>query len=56
MTCIMKNPYGDFVHEVWEEFPQLSEWHNLDNQILPIWKLDQFIEAGYHNFDAGRKP
>ena len=52
----MKNPYGDFVHEVWEEFPQLSEWHNLDNQVLPIWKLEQFIEAGYHNFDADRKP
>ena len=56
MSSIMKNPYGDFVHEVWEEFPQLAEWHNLDNQVLPIWKLDQFIEAGYHNFDADRKP
>jgi hypothetical protein len=54
----MKNPYTDkdFVHEVWEEFPQLAEWHNLDNDILPIWKLEQFIEAGYHNFDADRKP
>jgi len=45
----MENPYTDFVHEVWEEFPQLAEWHNLDNEILPIWELEQFIEAGYHN-------
>ena len=32
----MDNPYTDkdFVHEVWEEFPQLAEWHNLDNDIL----------------------
>ena len=54
----MENPYTDkdFVHEVWEEFPQLAEWHNLDNDILPIWKLEQFIDAGYHNFDADRKP
>ena len=52
----MENPYTDFVHEVWEEFPQLAEWHNLDNDVLPIWKLEQFIEAGYHNFDADRKP
>ena len=52
----MENLYEDFVHEVWEEFPQLAEWHNLDNDILPIWKLEQFIEAGYHNFDVDRKP
>ena len=52
----MENVYSGFVGHVWEEFPQLAEWHNLDNATLPIWKLDQFIEAGYHNFLAERKP
>lgn len=52
----MGNHYEGFVGKVWDEFPQLAEWHNLDNTILPIWKLDQFIEAGYHNFSAPRKP
>jgi len=52
----MKSPYTGFVGQVWEEFPQLSEWHNLDNDKLPIWKLEKFIDAGYHNFVAERKP
>ena len=41
----MENPYTekDFVHEVWEEFPQLAEWHDLDNEVLPIWKLEQLF-------------
>ena len=46
----MESPYTNFVGHVWEEFPQLAEWHDLDNSTLPIWNLDQFIEAGYHNF------
>jgi len=52
----MSSAYTKFVGQVWEEFPQLAEWHDLDNSTLPIWKLDKFIEAGYHNFSAERKP
>ena len=52
----MESPYTDFVGKIWEEFPQLAEWHNIDNTALPMWKLDQFVEAGYHNFSAERKP
>ena len=52
----MESPYTGFVGQVWEEFPQLAEWHNLDNSTLPIWKLDKFVEAGYHNFLTERKP
>ena len=52
----MENLYAGFVGHVWEEFPQLAEWHNLDSSTLPMWNLDQFIEAGYHNFLAERKP
>ncbi len=52
----MESHYAGFVGNVWEEFPQLAEWHDLDNSTLPIWKLDKFIEAGYHNFLAERKP
>lgn len=52
----MESPYTNFVGNIWKEFPQLEEWHNLDNSKLPIWSLDQFVEAGYHNFLAERKP
>ena len=52
----MENSYTGFVGNVWEEFPQLAEWHNLNTSVLPMWKLEQFIEAGYHNFLAERKP
>ncbi|MDH3312282.1 MAG: hypothetical protein OEM28_03935 [Nitrosopumilus sp.] len=51
----MDAPYTDFVGQVWTEFPQLAEWHNLDKSILPLWNLDKFVEAGYHNFSAERK-
>ncbi len=51
----MEKQYAGFVGQVWEEFPQLAEWHNLDNSILPMWKLDKFVEAGYHNFLSERK-
>ena len=52
----MQGPYTGFVGSVWAEFPQLSEWHNMDESVLPMWNLDKFIEAGYHNFLADRKP
>ena len=52
----MDSPYGGFVGAVWDEFPQLAEWHDLDNSKLPLWNLDQFVEVGYHNFSAERKP
>lgn len=52
----MNSPYDGFVGQIWEDFPQLSEWHNLDSETLPMWKLDKFIESGYHNFIADRKP
>ncbi|MDH3277007.1 MAG: hypothetical protein OEM21_02795 [Nitrosopumilus sp.] len=52
----MNSPYSGFVGQVWDEFPQLAEWHNLDNTKLPMWNLDKFVEAGYHNFLAERKP
>jgi len=52
----MKSPYGGFVGQGWDEFPQLAERHNLDNTKLPLWNLEQFVEAGYHNFLAERKP
>lgn len=52
----MGRHYEGFVGQVWDEFPQLAEWHNIDNTKLPIWKLDKFVEAGYHNFAAQRKP
>ncbi len=52
----MVTPYSGFVASVWEQFPQLAEWHDLDNSILPLWKLDKFIEKGYHNFHSERKP
>jgi len=51
----MGRHYEGFVGEVWEEFPQLAEWHDLDPSVLPMWTMDQFIEAGYHNFHAERK-
>ena len=52
----MESPYTGFVGNVWEEFPQLAEWHNLDESVLPMWELEQFVEVGYHNFLAERKP
>ncbi len=51
----METDYTGFVAGVWEEFPQLAEWHNIDNSLLPMWDLDKFIEAGYHNFISERK-
>ncbi len=56
MCTSMVNPYDGFVGDVWNEFPQLSEWHNIDDTKLPQWSLDKFVEAGYHNFSAARKP
>ena len=41
----MENPYTDFVHEVWEEFPQLSEWHNLDNDVSILFGINLFYVA-----------
>jgi len=52
----MSSPYAGFVGKVWEEFPQLAEWHNLEESKLPLWKFEDFIEKGYHNFHAERKP
>ena len=52
----MESPYSGFVGNVWNEFPQLAEWQNFEDSTLPLWKLDQFVEAGYHNFLASRKP
>ena len=52
----MGSPYTGFVGEIWDEFPQLAEWHSLDDSNLPMWKLDKFVESGYHNFLANRKP
>ena len=52
----MTNPYGGFVGSIWDEYPQLMEWHNFDDSTLPKWNLDGFVEAGYHNFVASRKP
>jgi len=52
----MDSPYAGFVANVWEEFPQLEEWHNIDESVLPMWNFDQFVEAGYHNFLASRVP
>ncbi len=51
----MSTPYSGFVGKIWEEFPQLAEWHDVDESVLPIWKFDQFIEKGYHNFHSERK-
>ena len=52
----MEKPFTGFVGDIWEEYPQLAEWHNLDKSTLPLWSLEKFIEAGYHNFEAERKP
>ena len=52
----MEIPYTGFVKKVWDEFPQLAEWHSFDDSNLPMWNLDRFVEAGYHNFLANRKP
>ena len=52
----MENPYAGFVGNVWKEYPQLAEWHNFDRETLPRWKLEEFVEAGYHNFISERKP
>ena len=52
----MHDPYGGFVAKIWSEYPQLREWHNFDSNTLPKWNLDKFVEAGYHNFIADRKP
>ncbi|NNL59157.1 MAG: hypothetical protein HKP31_06830 [Nitrosopumilus sp.] len=51
----MVGPYAGFVGEVWEEFPQLAEWHDDDPSMLQMWSMEKFIEAGYHNFHAERK-
>ena len=52
----MVGPFTGFVGQIWEEYPQLAEWHNLDKSTLPLWNLEKFVEAGYHNFVAERKP
>ena len=52
----MKKPFTGFVGQTWEKFPQLAQWHNLDNSTLSMWSLDKFIEVGYHNFETQRKP
>jgi hypothetical protein len=52
----MSSIYSGFLGKIWDKFPQLAEWHDLDESKLPLWKLDQFIEKGYHNFHANRKP
>jgi hypothetical protein len=52
----MSTLYSGFVGQIWDEFPQLAEWHDLDESKLPLWKLNQFIEKGYHNFHSERKP
>ncbi|WP_420545892.1 hypothetical protein [Nitrosopumilus sp.] len=52
----MSSPYAGFVGRIWDEFPQLAEWHSFDDSNLPMWKLEQFVESGYHNFLANRKP
>ncbi len=52
----MEIPYTGFVKQIWDEFPQLAEWHRFDDSNLPMWNLDKFVEAGYHNFLANRKP
>ena len=41
----MANPYGGFVGQVWEEFPQLAEWHSFDDSTLPKWNLDKFCRS-----------
>ena len=51
----MLGKYAGFVGEVWQDFPQLAEWHDDDPSLLSMWSLDKFIEAGYHNFHAERK-
>ena len=51
----MTKHYEGFVGSVWNEFPQLAEWHDDDPKLLQKWSLDKFIEAGYHNFHAERK-
>lgn len=51
----MSGTYEGFVGEVWKEFPSLAEWHDDDPAQLQMWTLEQFIEAGYHNFHAERK-
>ena len=51
----MVKHFEGFVGSVWEEFPQLAEWHDDDPKSLQLWNLDKFIEAGYHNFHAERK-
>lgn len=56
VKIIVDYKHTKFMAEVWKEFPKLPEWHNLDNATLPIWSLDKFVEAGYHNFFSGRKP
>ena len=52
----MERPYTDFVGKVWEKFPQLVQLHRLENIALQNWNLDQYVNAGYHNFTAERKP
>ncbi|MBS3925123.1 MAG: hypothetical protein KGZ34_00295 [Nitrosarchaeum sp.] len=51
----MAAPYLGFLGKVWEQFPQLAEWHDEDPSMLQMWSMDKFIEAGYHNFHAERK-
>ena len=51
----MASPYLGFLGKVWDQFPQLAEWHDEDPAMLQLWSMDKFIEAGYHNFHAERK-
>ena len=52
----MTQKFDSFMDDVWSHFPQLSERkitditdHNL------LWKLSEYIQAGYVNFKTGRK-
>jgi len=52
----MENPYDDFVADVWEHFSNLSDSHNIENNSIPSWTIEQFMNSSYQNFVTKRKP
>lgn len=52
----MENQYNDFVANVWGRFSNLSDSHNIENNSIPSWTIEQFMNSSYQNFVTKRKP
>lgn len=52
----MSTKYKSFVEDIWDDFPGLKEREVTDiTNTNRLWKLQDYIDAGYLNFKTGRK-